>query len=112
MNVVIDEAESGLTITEKTAQKFQEILQNTLEVGPVMQKTTSSVNHIVKDFSIFTSSADTILTISMNNSKNSAMVSAASEQQAAAMEDMSQSSHNLTNVATELNGIVKKFTLQ
>lgn len=111
MNVVYNEADSGLEITENTARKFQDILTNTSEVAPVLNQTTASVEHIVGDFDTFANSAAAILSIAQNNSKNSEMVSAASEEQAASMEDMQQSSHSLANVATELNDVVKQFTL-
>ena len=111
MNVVINEANDGLEITETTAKKFQDILTNTAEIAPVLNETTDSVQNIVGDFDTFKDSADTILSIAINNSKNSEMVSASSEQQAAAMDDMHQSSQSLANVAAELNDVVKKFTL-
>ena len=111
MNVVIGEADHGLEITETTAKKFDDILENTSEIAPVLSQATSSVQNIVGDFDTFTGSADTILSIAINNAKSSEMVSAASEQQAAAMEDMHHSSQSLANVATELNDVVKKFTL-
>ena len=111
MNVVYTEAENGLVITQNTSKKFQDILTNTTEVAPVMEKTSNSVERMVDDFNIFKSSADTILSIAINNAKNSEKVAASSEQQAAAMEDMQQSSNGLANVATELNDIVKKFNI-
>ncbi len=111
MTVVIKEADNGLEITETTAKKFDDILVNTSEIAPVLTRTTSSVKNIVGDFDTFTDSADAILSIAINNAKSSEMVSAASEQQAAAMDDMHQSSQSLANVAAELNDVVKKFTL-
>ncbi|WP_159083083.1 MULTISPECIES: methyl-accepting chemotaxis protein [unclassified Lysinibacillus] len=111
MDVVYTEAENGLAITENTSNKFQDILMHTTEVAPVMTKATHAVEEIVGDFNTFTSSADSILSIAISNSTNSEMVSAASEQQAAAMEDMNHSSRGLAHVATELNEVVKKFTL-
>lgn len=111
MNVVINEANDGLEITETTAKKFNDILENTSEITPVLDQTTASVQNMLGDFDTFTDSADTILSIAINNSKNSEMVSASSEQQAAAMEDMHHSSQSLAHVATELNDVVKKFSL-
>lgn len=111
MDVVYTEAENGLAITENTSNKFQDILMHTTEIAPVMTKATHAVEEIVGDFNTFTSSADSILSIAISNSTNSEMVSAASEQQAAAMEDMNHSSRGLAHVATELNEVVKKFTL-
>lgn len=111
MRVVFNEADNGLEITEHTARKFQDILTNTSEVAPVLNQTASSVERIVGDFETFTNSATAILSIAENNSRNCEMVSAASEEQAASIEDMHQSSRSLANVATELNDVVKQFTL-
>ena len=111
MDVVLKEADNGLIVTDNTAKKFEDILTNTSEVSPVLHRTKSSVEDIVSDFTAFKDSADTILHISVRNSKNSEMVSAASEQQAAAMDDMKDSSRVLANVATELNDVVKQFTI-
>lgn len=111
MNVVLTEADNGLVVTDNTAKKFEDILANTMSVAPVLNVAQSSIENIVSDFAAFTGSADAILSISISNSKNSEMVSTASEQQAAAMEDMKASSRNLANVATELNDVVKQFKI-
>lgn len=111
MNVVLTEADNGLVVTDNTAKKFEDILANTMSVAPVLNVAQSSIENIVSDFATFTGSADAILSISISNSKNSEMVSTASEQQAAAMEDMKASSRNLANVATELNDVVKQFKI-
>ncbi|MEE1130385.1 MAG: methyl-accepting chemotaxis protein [Caryophanon sp.] len=111
MNVVLTEAESGLVATDNTSKKFDDILTNTSEVSPVLHVAKASIEEIVSDFDSFKSGADTILHVSLRNAQNSEMVSAASEQQAATLEDMTESSRVLANVATELNDVVKKFTI-
>ncbi|OCS91076.1 methyl-accepting chemotaxis protein [Caryophanon latum] len=111
MNVVLNEAESGLVATDNTSKKFDDILTNTSEVSPVLHVAKASIEEIVSDFDSFKGSADTILHVSLRNAQNSEMVSAASEQQAATLEDMTESSRVLANVATELNDVVKKFTI-
>lgn len=111
MNVVLNEVESGLVATDNTSKKFDDILTNTSEVSPVLHVAKASIEEIVSDFDTFKGSADTILHVSLRNAQNSEMVSAASEQQAATLEDMTESSRVLANVATELNDVVKKFTI-
>lgn len=111
MDVVFHEAHSGIEITEHTARKFQDILTNTSEVAPVLVSATSAVEDAVSDFEQFATSATTILSIAENNSQNCETVSAASEQQAASMDEMHQSSRSLAQMSTELNNVVKKFTV-
>lgn len=111
MDVVFHEAHSGIEITEHTARKFQDILTNTSEVAPVLASATSAVEDAVSDFEQFATSATTILSIAENNSQNCETVSAASEQQAASMDEMHQSSRSLAQMSTELNNVVKKFTV-
>ena len=111
MDVVKHEADDGLAATMNTSTKFQDILVNTREVAPYMEKASATVDNIITEFENFSHNADTILNIAVSNAENSELVTAASEQQAASMEEMSRSSCDLAEVASELNQIVHKFKL-
>ncbi|OCS84742.1 methyl-accepting chemotaxis protein [Caryophanon tenue] len=112
MHVVMKEANEGLTVTTNTAKKFDDILHTTQHVAPLMTAVSASIEEMVADFHTFTQSADSILAISLNNADRTNLVSSASAQQAAAMDDMTASSKNLANVAYELNEAIKQFTLK
>ncbi|MER2107522.1 MAG: methyl-accepting chemotaxis protein [Solibacillus sp.] len=111
MGTVLNEANTGLQTTEMTAQKFEEINVHTNDVTPHIVSMTGTVDTMHVSMDKFTQNADTIMSIAVNNARNSEQVSVATEQQAQSMEDMQKSALNLTDVATDLTDAVQQFKL-
>lgn len=111
MNVVLDEAEHGLVVTNETAKKFDDILKNTSDVEPVLHVAKDAIEKIVRDFALFKDGADAILDYSLSNVQNSNIVTEASNEQTVIMTQVEQSSHVVDHIAVQLNEVTKKFSI-
>jgi methyl-accepting chemotaxis protein len=112
MEVVMSDTNSGLHATENTAEKFEEILASSQSVAPNIEELAKTMENLNATFQTFASNADVILSISINNANNSEEVTAATEQQTHALEDMNDSARGLSEVASKLNTITQQFIIK
>lgn len=111
MAIVLDEANKGLTSTNSSADKFNEIYVGTTNVAPLITQMAQTVEEMNTNLQEFVANADSILNIAINNAANSEEVSASTEQQMNATMYMQQSAEALANVASDLNDVLKQFKI-
>ena len=111
MQTVNDEAHEGLSRAELTAEKFNDIMNVTLEVAPKMKSVTNKLNEIVAEFNEVDAGAIEILEKAKQNVEASEIVMAAAEQQAATMEELNSSTSTLAIKANDLSQSVQYFKI-
>lgn len=112
MEVVMNNTDEGILATENTAQKFAEILESSVEVTPQIDALTQTMDVLNNSFAQFLENGEKITTIAVNNAENSELVTAATEQQFHAMDEMNSTAHSLSEVATQLNAITQQFKIK
>ena len=111
MKTVNDETHEGLTRSEITAEKFNEIMNVTLEVAPKMKDVTDALKEIVKEFNVVDTGSNEILEMAKQNVEASEIVMASAEQQAATMEELNSSTNSLASKANDLSQSIQYFKI-
>ena len=111
MKAVNDETHEGLTRSEITAEKFNEIMNVTLEVAPKMKNVTDALKEIVNEFNVVDAGANEILEMAKQNVEASEIVMASAEQQAATMEELNNSTNSLASKANDLSQSIQYFKI-
>lgn len=111
MKTVNDETHEGLTRSEITAEKFNEIMNVTLEVAPKMKDVTDALKEIVNEFNVVDTGSNEILEMSKQNVEASEIVMAAAQQQAATMEELNSSTNSLASKANDLSHSIQYFKI-
>lgn len=106
-NKVID----GMNITNETAQKFVQILNGMNEVNDQMTDISATSQQISAGSQEVAASVNEMANVATQTSANTQEVASASEEQLASMEEINASAHSLTNIAEELNELIRKFKI-
>ena len=111
MSTVNVETLEGLKKSEMTAEKFAEIMNLTLAVAPKMQGVNDALSMMIEEFKVLDNGSKQILVMATNNATATESVTAAAEQQAATMEEISNSTNNLAKTANDLSQSIERFKI-
>ena len=111
MKAVNDETHEGLTRSETTAEKFNEIMNVTLEMSPKMKDVTDALKEIVNEFNVVDTGANEIIEMAKQNVEASEIVMASAQQQAATMEELNSSTNSLASKANDLSQSIQYFKI-
>ncbi|MER1999209.1 MAG: methyl-accepting chemotaxis protein [Lysinibacillus sp.] len=111
MSTVNIETLEGLKKSEMTAEKFAEIMNLTLAVAPKMEGVNEALSKMIDEFKVLDDGSKQILVMATNNATAAESVTAVAEQQAATMEEISNSTTNLAKTANDLSQTIERFKL-
>nr|WP_193224390.1 methyl-accepting chemotaxis protein [Bacillus sp. B1-b2] len=106
---VSDAVTKGLSVTNEATSKFQEIVQSMNEITPHVEKVTSTSNEMASTIKDVSNSAITLTKIAFENGGNSEEVVSLTEEQLAAMEEITMSAKNLKAMADQLKSNIQQF---
>lgn len=111
MNEVTTSVETGLTLSEQTAQQFSGIVTSMQNLAQQMQTITQNSEQIATRTTDVVDAMDTMTGISQQNLAVSQEVASATEEQNASMEEISASATELANMAETLQALIRNFKL-
>ena len=111
MTEVDKEANAGLEKSEITSEKFEAIIQTTLEIQPKMEGLELAVGTITAQFKNLEDVSKQVLELATENASSAEEVTASAEQQASTMEEINSSTSALSQAATNLAHSIDRFKL-
>lgn len=111
MGEVVINAEEGVKVSERTSEKFTQILASTRNITPQIEQVTATVQQISASIDEIANSAEEISKLAKDNAASSEEVAASTEEQLASMEEIDASAQALAQMAEELKSVVSKFKL-
>lgn len=111
MKEVTTSVETGLTLSEQTAQQFSGIVTSMQNLAQQMQTITQNSEQIATRTTDVVDAMDTMTGISQQNLAVSQEVASATEEQNASMEEISASATELANMAETLQALIRNFKL-
>lgn len=109
MAKVMNDVHEGLTVSNETIQKFQEIISSLREITPQMEEMSATAQQMSAGVQEVTATANELSDIAKGNAATSEEVAASTEEQLASMEEISSSASSLSTMAEELQGLLKQF---
>lgn len=109
MATVVENVQSGLSVSEDAIEKFGDILSSMKEISPKMADVSNTIKEMLVVVKEVEETAYDVSDIAKSNAASSEEVAASTEEQLAAMEEISSSSHTLSVMADELHDIIKKY---
>ncbi|MCE4050262.1 MULTISPECIES: HAMP domain-containing methyl-accepting chemotaxis protein [Bacillaceae] len=102
MRRVTDEVKDGINITNNTKEKFNMISSSMENMSAQMENILDAAKNINASIVEVAGSVDQVTSIAKENSQNSMNVSASSQEQLAAIEEITVSTQSLAKIADEL----------
>lgn len=109
MNLSRKEVELGVEIVDETSDKFVVILDNINVIAKEIEEVTELTQGVAEDAKGVTSNFSHMAELSRQTAMESEGVAASSEEQSAAMEEITSSSIDLANMAGELRESISTF---
>ncbi|MFT8321427.1 MAG: HAMP domain-containing methyl-accepting chemotaxis protein [Bacillus sp. (in: firmicutes)] len=109
MRRVTDEVKEGIDITNNTKEKFNLISDSMSNMSSQMQSVLEAANNITANISEVAGSVNQVTSIAKENSQNSVSVSASAQEQLASIEEITNSTRSLANIADDLVMLTKDF---
>ncbi|MFB6468573.1 methyl-accepting chemotaxis protein [Cytobacillus sp. Hz8] len=109
MKQVIEEVQLGINMTTDTKDIFHHISKSMLDMNGQVQNILEGSQKIFDSTHVVTSEVGEVSSIAQQNSQNSMSVSAASQEQLAAIEEVSTSTKELAKIAENLQALSAKF---
>ena len=111
MNEVTASVDTGLTLSEQTAQQFSGIVTSMQNLAQQMQAITENSEQMATRTNTIVSAMDSMTGISQQNLAVSQEVASATEEQNASMEEISASATELAKMAETLQELIRNFKL-
>ena len=111
METTTSEVAEGIEVVNLAGQSFHEILSGTRNVKSQIQEVTLSTQHMTAGAEQVVQSIEVIAKTAEASAFGSQNVSAAAEQQLASMEEISSSAASLSQMAEELQDLIKQFKI-
>lgn len=111
MGEVLENANTGVTVTEATSERFIKIIENSRNITPQIEEMTNTLETIYEYVEEVVSKAKNITEISQENAATSEEVAASTEEQLASMEEINSSAKSLANLAEDLKNHVNQFKI-
>jgi len=111
MNQGTQEVQKGTTVISNTGEQFDNIINLVGGLNSQIQSIGMEADKLHEASKPMVTSVQNINIITLNTSANIQTISSTSEEQSAAMEEISSASIDLTNLAEKLRATVEQFTL-
>ena len=111
MSEVTASVDTGLTLSEQTAQQFSGIVTSMQNLAQQMQAITENSEQMATRTNTIVSAMDSMTGISQQNLAVSQEVASATEEQNASMEEISASATELAKMAETLQELIRNFKL-
>ena len=112
MKRVTEEVKDGINITNDTKEKFTIISESMLSMSQQMESILEAAHNISTNIVEVAGSVDQVSGIAKENSQNSMNVSEASQEQLAAMEEITSSTKSLAKIADDLVELTKTIHVE
>lgn len=109
MNEGTHEVKRGAEVVNASGQAFQEIVELVTQVSDQVKEISAAIEQMATGSQQIVGSVNRIDTLSKQTAEESEVVSAATEEQSATMEEIASSSRSLAHLATDLREAVGKF---
>lgn len=109
MQAVTENVNRGIHITNDTKEKFAVISQSTTEMNREMAGILLAAKRMSSNAEEIKVSIEKISSVARKNSHNSIQVSASSQEQLAAIEEITESTKALSTIASEMSEMTEKF---
>ncbi|WP_019153647.1 methyl-accepting chemotaxis protein [Robertmurraya massiliosenegalensis] len=109
MRTVIKDVKKGIEITNDTKEKFSIISQSTSKINLEMESILTAAKYMSASSREITGTMEGISSVARKNTQNSIHVSASSQEQLVAIGEITDSTKVLSNIASDLKGMTKKF---
>lgn len=111
MQVVLENVDSGMKLSEKTSEHIKEILESMDLISSQIQEVAAATQFITTGVEEVQLSMETITTGSNETLKSTEDVAAATEEQSASIEEVSHSASSLSKLADNLQQLVQRFKI-
>ncbi|WP_338780211.1 methyl-accepting chemotaxis protein [Metabacillus sp. FJAT-52054] len=111
MEETTQEVTAGITIVQTAGDSFEEIISSTKGVEIEIEGISDSVNQLAENTEKVTQSTKEISRVAKESSAGVQMAAVSSEEQLAALEEITSSAAMLANMAENLQNVVAKFNL-
>ena len=111
MATVQQETLNGLEKSESTSEKFADIMHIASDIAPKIQGVTSALSAMVDEFNILENDSNQVLEMATKTAEGAESVTAAAEEQAATMEQISSSTAGLAHTASNLSQTIERFRM-
>lgn len=111
MKTVIEDVEEGIAITKDTKEKFSVISHSTMEMNREMEGIMHEAKRMSSNAGEIQLTIDQISSVARKNTQNSIHVSASSQEQLVAIEEIAESTNVLANIAVDLREMTNKFNV-
>lgn len=111
MNEVVHNADEGVKVSERTSEKFAQILTSTKNITPQIEQVTATVQEISASIDEIVNSAMEVSRLAQENAASSEEVAASTEEQLASMQEIDSSAQALAHMAEELKDVVGSFKI-
>lgn len=109
MNEGTHEVKRGAEVVNASGQAFQEIVALVTQVSDQVKEISAAIEQMATGSQRIVNSVNCIDSLSKKSAEESEVVSAATEEQSATMEEIASSSRSLAHLATDLREAVGKF---
>lgn len=107
-----EEVKNGEEVVLSAEQVFKEIREIINQVVAGIESSSESIREVNADSKKIATNVENIATISVQTSTSAQEVASASQEQTASVEEMASLSENLSDMADDLNKLVRKFKLK
>lgn len=111
MQDATQKVELGLSISNETIEKFNQILHGMKEIAPQMEDVAAISQQITAGVEEVTSVANELAAIAKENSSAADEIASTTEETVASMQEITSSSKALSKLAEDLQLLLKKFKL-
>ncbi|MBM7659789.1 methyl-accepting chemotaxis protein [Bacillus mesophilus] len=101
----------GMNLVQQSGSSFKEITKMIEVISSQSQEVSAIVEEVTAGSTDMVEMIENVANISEQSSSNAQNVAAAAEEQLASMEEISSSAHSLSNMAEDLQNLVRKFKI-
>lgn len=111
MQLATKSVQDGILVSNKTIEKFDEILNGVRVMAPQIEEVSQIAEQITAEIKKVTDTSNELSEIAKENASSSENVAASTEEQLASLEEVSLSAKSLSEMADNLQELVRKFKI-
>lgn len=111
MQLATKSVQDGIHVSNKTIEKFDEILNGVRVMAPQIEEVSQIAEQITAEIKNVTDTSYELSEIAKENASSSENVAASTEEQLASLEEVSVSAKSLSEMAENLQELVRKFKI-
>jgi methyl-accepting chemotaxis protein len=111
MQLATKSVQDGILVSNKTIEKFDEILNGVRVMAPQIEEVSQIAEQITAEIKNVTDTSYELSEIAKENASSSENVAASTEEQLASLEEVSLSAKSLSEMAENLQELVRKFKI-